>query len=228
MNPAHVRGQAWQMYKTHWRHLLPIALVVYLALSLFALLLTALLGQLGVLAAAFVSLAGVFWLQGAMVVAIEDVRDGRPDLSIGETLSRVRPRMNTLALAGVLAALAIVVGLILLIVPGVILFTLWFAIIPAIVLERAGVFESFGRSMELVRGNFGGTLGLVLLTILILVAAQIAIGVALFWVPDSIQAFVTSLVSNTLIAPFLALVLTLGYYRLRATGEPAVAGAAPV
>ncbi len=227
MSPTTVLGEAWQMYKSHWRHLLPIALVVYLLLSLFALLLAMLLGWLGAIAAAFVSLAGIFWLQGAMVVAIEDVRDGRADLSIGETLSRVRPRMNTLALAGVLAALAIVIGLLLLIVPGVILFTLWFAIVPAIVLERAGVFESFGRSMALVRGNFGSTLGLVILTILILIAAQIAIAIALFWVPDSIQTFVTSVVSNTLIAPFLALVLTLGYYRLRASAPRAVAGAAP-
>jgi hypothetical protein len=36
----------------------------------------------------FVSVAGVFWLQGALVLAVDDVRDGPPDLSISETLDR--------------------------------------------------------------------------------------------------------------------------------------------
>jgi hypothetical protein len=98
------------MYKAHWRHLIPIAFVVYVLISLFALLLVVLLGWFGAFVGALIALAGVFWIQGALVIAIEDVRDGRVDLSIRETLNRVLPRLNTLTLAGLLAAVGITIG----------------------------------------------------------------------------------------------------------------------
>ena len=223
MEAGGVVREAWEMYKTHWRHLLPIALVVYLLLSFFALLLASLLGWLGVIAGAFVSLAGIFWLQGALVVAIEDVRDGRTDLSIRETLSRVRPRLNTLAAAGILAALAITLGLILFIVPGLLLFTWWLLIVPVIVIEGTGVMEAFGRSRALVRGNGWNVFGLIVLTVLILIAAEIVLALLLFWLPDGVRAYVDNVLGNTLIAPFMALAFTLAYYRLRRGEAPAVA-----
>ena len=123
MSPGEVLREAWELYKRHWRHLLPIAFVVYLLLSLFTIVLALLLGWLGVISGVFVSLAGVFWLQGALVIAVEDIRDGRADLSIRETLARVRPRMNTLGVTGIVASIAITIGLLLLIVPGLLLFT---------------------------------------------------------------------------------------------------------
>ena len=39
------------------------------------------------------------------------------------------------------------------IVPGLILITIWAVVAPSIVVEDKGVFEAFGRSRELVRGN---------------------------------------------------------------------------
>jgi len=215
VSAGEVIGEAWDYYKGHWRHLLPIAFVVYLLLSLFTLLLVILLGWFGAIAAAFVALAGVFWLQGALVVAIEDVRDGRADLSIGETLSRVRPRMNTLGLAGILAALGITIGLILLIVPGLILFTIWALIVPVIMLEGASIGQSFGRSRELVRGNGWSMFGLIVLAILILIGVRLLVNIATSPMPDGLDALVADVVTNTLFAPFLALCFTLAYYRLR-------------
>ncbi|MBA2536962.1 MAG: hypothetical protein H0V20_05950, partial [Actinobacteria bacterium] len=179
MSAGEVIGEAWGMYKTHWRHLLPIAFVVYLILSLFTLLLVLLLGPFGAIAGAFVSLAGVFWIQGALVTAVEDIRDGRADLSMGETLSRVRPRLNTLGIAGILAALGITIGLILLIVPGLYLATIWALIVPVIMLEGASVGQAFGRSRELVRGNGWSVFRLIVLVFLILLAAGIVVGIVL-------------------------------------------------
>lgn len=231
MQPGQVLGEAWGLYKAHWRHLLPVAFVVYLLLSLFVLLLVALLSWIGAIAGVFVSLAGVFWLQGTLVVAIEDVRDGRADLSIGETLSRVRPRMNTLGVAGILAASGITLGLLLLIVPGLVLATWWLLIVPVIVLEGQSVFESFGRSRELVRGNGWNVFGLIVLTFLILIAVGIAVGLLLALVlsplPDWVQQYVGDVVSNTIFAPFVALAFTLAYFKLRGAREPLTAPPAP-
>ncbi len=219
MSPGDVLREAWELYRRHWRHLLPIAFVVYLLLGLLVLLLAALLGWLGVIAGVFVSLAGVYWLQGALVIAIEDIRDGRADLSIGETLSRVRPSMSTLGVAGILAAIGISIGLVLLIVPGLLLATWWLLIVPAIVLERRSTFEAFGRSRELVSGYGWNVFGLIVLTFLLLIGVGIALGIVLALVlsplPDALQQYVGDVISNTLIAPFIALAFTLAYYRLR-------------
>ena len=189
MSPTAVLGEAWSLYKSHWRHLLPIAFVVYLLLSLLTLLLVLLLSWLGAIAAAFVSLAGTFWLQGALVMAIEDVRNGRADLSISETLGRVRPRMNALAIGGILASIGITIGFILLIVPGLILLTWWLLIVPVIVLEGRSATESFGRSRELVRGHGWNVFGLIVLTVVILIVAGIIfliLGGVVLWILGTI------------------------------------------
>ena len=219
MSPSDVISEAWALYRRHWRHLVPIALSVYVLLSLFTLLLVFLLGRLGAFASVFVSLAGVFWLQGALVIAVEDIRDGRADLSIRETLARVRPRLNTIAVTGILAALGIFLGILLLVVPGLVLATWWALIIPAIMLERTGVTGAFGRSRELVRGNGWNVFGLIVLLVLILIGAAIVLGVLLALVlapfDDALQRYVGDVVSNTIAAPFIALAFTLAYYRLR-------------
>jgi hypothetical protein len=127
----------------------------------------------------------------------------------------VQPRVWAIAAAGLLAALGILVGLVLLIVPGLVLLTWWSLLVPVLVLEKTEVLESFGRSRELVRGHGWNVFGLIVLTVLILIAVSIVVALALFWLPDSIQAYVSDVVRNTLTAPFIALAWTLVYYRLR-------------
>jgi hypothetical protein len=215
-----VLRQAWEMYKAHWRHLIPIAFVVYLLISLFALLLVVLLGWFGALVGALIGLAGVFWLQGALVIAIDDVRDGRADLSVRETLNRVLPRLNTLTLAGFLAALGITIGFLLLIVPGLILITLWLLIVPAIMLENRGVLESFGRSRQLVSGYGWNVFGVIVLTVLILIAVNIGLSIVAAAFDSRWLDLLLDIASQTATAPFLALAWTITYFELRAIKEP--------
>jgi hypothetical protein len=219
-----VIGQAWEMYKAHWRHLIPIAFVVYVLISLLALLLVVLLGWLGALLGTFVAVAGVFWIQGALVLAVDDVRDGRADLSIRETLERVRPRLNTLTLAGLLAALGITAGFLLLIIPGLVLLTLWLLIVPAIMLEGRAVMESFGRSRELVSGYGWNVFGVIVLTVLILIAVNIGVSIVEGVVDSRWVSLILDIASQTATAPFLALSWTITYYELRSIKEatPAV------
>jgi hypothetical protein len=215
VQPGEVISVSWGMFKAHWRHFIAVAFVFYLLLSLLVLLLTLLLGWLGFVAGVFISIAGIFWLQGALVIAVEDVRDGRADLSIGETISRVRPRLNTLTLAGLLASLCILVGLALLIVPGLYLLTIWSLIVPVIILEGVGVMGSFGRSRELVRGNGWNAFGVIVLTVLVLIAIGIIVRLAFFWLPNDVEEYVVTVVRSSLSAPFAALAWTNMYYRLR-------------
>ena len=218
-----VIGEAWALYKAHWRHLLTFSFVVYVAVSLIGALLAAVLTWLGTIIALLLSLVALFWLQAALVKAVDDVRDGRADLSLGETFAAAREHLSAVLVAGVLAAIGIIVGLILVIVPGLVLMTWWAVIIPAIVLENRSAGESFSRSRELVRGYGWGVFGVIVLMILLLIGFQIVLGLILSPLADWLQSFVAQIVSGTVTAPFIAVVLTLLYLRLRAAKEPAAA-----
>jgi hypothetical protein len=223
VNPTEgVLSEAWAMYKAHWRTLLPIALVVYIALSVINLLLVSTLTWFGALLGTIVSLVGIFWLQGALVRAVEDVRDGRADLSLGDTFERVRPQLGSIIVGGLLAAVGILIGLVLLIVPGLVLLTWWVLVIPVIVLEGLRAGEAFSRSRELVRGHGWSVFGVIVLTLLIVIGVGIVLSLLLLPVAGWLQNFVSNVVSGTLVAPFIALTWTLLYYRLRAAKEPAV------
>jgi hypothetical protein len=214
MQAGAVVREAWELYKGHWRTFVPLALIVYVVLGLVTLVLALLFGVVGALIGGLINIVGVFWLQGALVEAVRDVRDGRQDLSIGETFSRVRPHLPAILVAGLLAGLAIAVGLILLIVPGLFLLTIWCLIIPAIVLEGKSAGESFGRSRELVRGHGWSVFGVIVITLIAIILANIIVSIALIWLPEEVRGFFTSLISNTLVAPFFAVALTLTYYAL--------------
>jgi len=233
-------GQAWELYRAHFRHLVSIAFIMYVIIAILTLVLILLLGNLGALAAVFVGVAAVFWLQGALVIAVDDIRDGRADLTIRQTLEGVRRRINTLSLLGfffvlmfVIALILIVVGFLLFFIPGVALVFVffyflvrWILAVPVIMLEERGVFGGLDRSGELVRGHFWQVLGVVLLTLLVLIGAGIAISLVLSPLPNGLQGLVAQLVSSTLTAPFAALAWTLMYYELRGAPEPALAAAA--
>jgi hypothetical protein len=207
------------MYKAHWRHLLPIAFVVYVAIALLNLVLVLLLTWVGAILGAIVSLIGLFWVQGALVKAVDDIRDGRADLTLGQTFERVRPQLISIIVAGILAAIGVLLGLLLLIVPGLVLLTWWVLIIPVIVLEERRAGEAFSRSREVVRGYGWGVFGVIVLTILIVIGFNIALGIILLPVAEWLQSLLSNIISGTLVTPFIAVAWTLLYFRLRAAKE---------
>ena len=215
-----VIGEAWRLYKAHWRHLLTFSFVVYAGVAVIGALLTILLTWVGAIIAAIISLIAFFWLQGALVKAVDDVRDGEADLSLGQTFAQAREQLSSVAVAAILAGLGIVLGLLLLIVPGLILMTWWAVIIPVVVLENRSAGESFTRSRELVRGNGWGVFGVIVLMVLLLIGFSLVLNIILTPLADWLQSFVSQIVSGTVTAPFVAIVLTLLYFRLRQAKEP--------
>jgi hypothetical protein len=221
VNPTSgVIGEAWETFKAHWRHLVPIALVVYVAVALISLVLVLLLTWFGAILSFIISLIALFWVQGALVRAVEDIRDGRADMSLGETYERVRPQLPAIIVGGLLAGLGIALGLVLLIVPGLILLTWWIVIIPVIVLEERSAGEAFGRSRELVRGHAWSVFGVIVLTILLVIAFNIVLGILLLPVSDWLRSFLSNIIIGTVVTPFVVVTWTTLYYRLRAAKEP--------
>jgi hypothetical protein len=209
------------MYRAHARHLLSIAFVIYVVAAAVEAVLAGLLGVVGALLAAIVGIVAAFLLQAALVKAVEDVRDGRVDLSFGETLQAARPAVARVAVASILTGIAIGIGLILFIAPGLYLLTIWCLIVPVIVLEGAGVGAAFERSRQLVRGHGWQVFGTLVLVFILLLATSAVIGLLLAALPKAAHDFIGSIVSGTLVSPFLALVLTLGYFRLLAADRGA-------
>jgi hypothetical protein len=223
-----VLGEAWATYRRHFPHFILISFVIYLAVAIVTALLSWAAGTFGTIVGGIFSLFGMFLLQAALVKAVQDVRDGRVDLNLQDTISAALPAVGKVAVAAILASIAIAIGFALIIVPGLILLTFWSLIVPWIVIGGAGAFDSFGRSWRTVRGYAWNVFGTFVLVFLILIVFGIVLSVILTALPVGWRSFISSVVSGTLVAPFTAAVVTLIYYRLTAAhGEAAEPGMAP-
>jgi hypothetical protein len=216
-----VLSEAWDLYRRFAGHFLLIAFAIYVITAVLVGLLS--LGKIpGAIIGGIISFAATYVVQASLIKAVQDVRDGRVDLDLSETVRAAGPFILPVIGAAILAGIGITIGFALLIVPGLILLTYWCLIIPFIVLGGAGVFEAFGRSMRTVRGYAWRVFGTYVLVFLILIAFAIVLGIVLRLLPVFLRTFVNSVVTGTLISPFLALVATLIYYRLTAAhaGQP--------
>ncbi len=192
--------------------LMPAAAVVFVLTGILTTLLVAAspgLALLGLL----VSLVATTLFTGMIVELVADVRDGRRDASVGGLLRAVTPVLGQLILVGFVAAIAIVVGLVLLIVPGVILITIWSVAAPVIVLERPPGLGALSRSRELVRGNgwqvFGAILVLIILVAVVSRAIEFGAESA-----GSGAGLATTVVLGVLTAPISALAQAVLYFEL--------------
>jgi len=228
MNPlAGVLGESWQLYRTYARHLLTISVIVYVVAGIVAAVLELTGGLFGTLLGFLVTIVAAFLLTAALVKAVQDVRDGRADLSVGQTLSAATPLIGPVAIASILAGIGITIGLFLLIIPGLFLITIWCLIVPAIVLEGASPFDSFSRSWQLVKGSFWNVFGLLVMVFLILFAADIVLALIFSPLPHFLGHFLSSVVGGTLVAPFIAVVTTLMYFRLSGVAVSTSAASSP-
>jgi hypothetical protein len=210
-----VLGEGWGLYRRFAGHFLLISFVIYLITAVLVALLS-LIGIAGALIGAVISFAATYVVQASLIKAVQDVRDGRVDLDLSQTVRAAGPYILPVIGASILAGIGVTIGFILLIVPGFILLTYWCLIVPFIVLGGSGVFASFGNSWRTVRGYAWRVFGTYVLVFLILIAFAIVLGFILILLPLWLRSFVNNLVTGTLISPFLALVATLIYYRLTA------------
>ena len=211
-----VLGQAWSLYTRNAGRLIVVAAIVFGFLSLVQAAIDS-SGQRALLAvAAGVTILGALWLQGALVVVVEDIRDGKVDLTIREVFRRVEPRLWTLLAVGIIAAIGVAGGLILFIIPGLVLLTFWSVTVPAVILENRGVVDAFRRSMRLVSGDAWRVFAIVLITVAFATIIATVIIVVLSPLPRFFDIYVSGVVANSITMPFVALAWTVMFYDLRA------------
>jgi hypothetical protein len=219
-------GETFSTYRQNVGPLLGSAIVVFLVVGLVSALLQSTDSVAIALIAAIVQLAGHALYTGFVVKLVQDVRDGRRDDTVGDLFSAAAPAILPLIAFGILFALGVGIGLVLLIVPGLILLTFWSLGSPAIVVEGAGPIEAFGRSWRLVRGQAWSVFATLLVALLIVIGVGIVFGILAAPIGDGEAAtYVASILSSAITAPIFALAVTIMYFDLG--GDRNAAGPAP-
>jgi hypothetical protein len=239
--------RTFHLYRNNFGLFVGIAAVAYLPLFIVRIIfgvlqISALKGHvsaavgvvIGALAAVLCYLVSVAAAQAATVTAVSSVYLGRA-LTVGETYSRVKDKILRVALAMIGMGIGIFIGLLLLIVPGIILFLMWALTIPVVVLEDADLFEALRRSRELTAGHRGRVFLIVLLFALLtylftmlwdvplalmlfrggIQSAQQRMTNPAFTIASNSMAFVT----EALLTPLMTIAFSLMYYDERVRKE---------
>jgi hypothetical protein len=223
LDTARVFERIFEIYREQFTLLIPAALVVFVPVAVVSgLIYSGDVGILGALIVAAIGTIATYWFQGMVVEAARDILDGRRDHSVGSLVRSAAPVVVPLLIAGILAGLAIGIGLLLLIVPGLFLLTIWAVLAPVIVIERRDVMAAFGRSRALVRGNGWQVFGVIVVLFLLQLVVTGVIQAIANSVADSVVGYsVADLLVRLIVAPLSALAAAVLYFELKALhGEP--------
>jgi hypothetical protein len=159
------------------------------------------------------SLVGTAVVQGALVEAVDQERKHRTGGLFQATWKRAGALLGVSLLTGVGVGL----GLFLLVIPGLVLFTRWSLAVPAVMLEGRSPRDAMRRSRELVQGR-GWQVFAVFLTV------TVAAGLVSFLLErllvDAVGLWLSLTVASTLTTPFAAHALNVVYYRVVDPGKP--------
>jgi len=155
-------------------------------------------------------------LQASLIVASANDLAGKP-VNFSECVSRAVAKLFPLIGLGIVVAIGVSIGLLLLIVPGIILYLMWMIAVPAMMVESLGVSASLSRSSALTKGSRWKLLGLIVVFLIFSTIVGIPIGVLSMISPSM------SVVSGALISAVSAAVGAAGiaavYIELRGSKE---------
>jgi hypothetical protein len=180
-------------------------------------------------------LTGTF-LSGFLTVVMGKAVLGRP-VSFGDAVKELKSRFAPLLGVTVLYSLAVVAGAILCLIPAIPVYVFFALASPALILERSTVGQAFGRSRKLVSGSFWRVFGILLLAFLISLLITIVIGIPFNLGSGAFDSFINpgdvaelstgamilqsvgTIIAQTIVTPFVALVTVLVYIDQRMRKE---------
>jgi len=223
---ADVLVKAFDLYKADWQQYLLVAALLVVPVSLV---------QLGALqaipdastdpvtfsgGALFASLIGVILtliaqlvVTGALTRSGVGALVGQP-VSASEGLRNGMNRIGGLLLVIILEALAVLAGLIVLVIPGLIIAVLLAVSVPSFIVEDVRGRAALSRSWNLVKPVFWHVVGVVLLTALFTGIAASILG--RIGGTSIVGQWLFSTIGTLLVTPFSALVSAVLYVELRA------------
>jgi hypothetical protein len=168
----------------------------------------------------------VLWIVGTTVTGIviknasDQIEKGGSNLNV--SFNFAVSKLPSLLAAQFIAGILIILGFFLFIVPGIIVAIMFSLILPTIIIEQKGVFESLGRSRNLVSNRWMKTflLGLILGIIVFIVnsAANFLAG-PLSAIHPIANSLTTSIIS-AFVSPLYPIAITYLYYAMLAREKP--------
>lgn len=164
---------------------------------------------------------------GMVVKGASDVIEkGKGNLQ--ESFSFALSRLPSLLVASIITGVLILVGIFLFVIPGIILMIMFSLVVPTIIIEQKGAFDSLGRSSKLVRHRWLNTFALLIVISLIVVVISLITSFALLpgylylaappfenGIVIAIRLIITSIIVS-FVSPILPLAQTLLYYSMAA------------
>jgi hypothetical protein len=142
---------------------------------------------------------------------------GQP-LRPGEAFSRALARFFPLLGLAILYGLGIMLGSMLLVVPGLILLVMWAVAVPVCVVEGLGPVASLGRSRELTKGHRWKIFGLLALLLIVSAVGNKLVGLILSPV-GIMAAALGTVIWAALLGAFWHCVIIMAYHDLRVAKE---------
>jgi hypothetical protein len=239
MNAGELLDRTFFLYRKHFIVLVSIVALPQLLLLLFNLVHLALRSS-GFRASAIlyqlvlivVSALLMLLSQAATMIAVSDLHLGK-QARIGNSFAGVKDCLVEIIIISILVGLGVMVGLVLLIIPGIMIGLAWSLAVPIAVIEREGPLDAIPRSARLTKGS-RSRIFLILLLVLVfrtvvwllfqvpvLVFAALAVSqrpaILPAWI--SIYSLVASFCSLSLAMPISTIAIALIYYDLRVRKE---------
>lgn len=226
MSVSAILGDAFDVYRLLFRRSVATAAVVY-----------AVLGVIGYVAelsddstwswvlglvALVLGFAGPVLVQGALVQIVRNVHEGTRPESIRAILRSAGSRIGSLVWASIVYGIGLVVGLLLLVAPGLLAAARWCLMAPLIMLEDADAREARHASSAMVRGKTWTVLGAIVVAFLLTTIAPTALGLRYGYESYGVEQALFDLAWSSLTAPFHAHVLTVIYYKLADPERPII------
>lgn len=222
-----VLSDAFSLYGAHFAALVGVGVVIYLISGIIQ-------GVLGEpnkwylsLIGTIVSFAATAIYTGFVVKLVQDARDGVRDATVGDLVSAAMPSIVPLVLMSIIFGIAVAIGFLLLIIPGLILLTLWAVSAPSVVVEGRGPVEALGRSYELVKGQGWNVFGVIVCVFLIILVAFILVGIIGGAIGGVVGFVIVAIIAQALTLPVYALVSSVLFFELGGGAEAPVAGVEP-
>lgn len=215
-------GEALRLYRLLFVRSVTVAAFVYGVVALAEIVHHVTSGAPAALISLFIfllTIAGPAFVQGALVVLVRNIHEGRRAAPIGELVRETRPKLLRLIGASFVYAFGVAAGLVLLIVPGLVAAARWSLMPPIVMFEDRRISEARRRSSVLVKGY--GPPVFVCILIGALLVVPVAVYLAFSGFSFGTRTF-AGFVLSSLTAPFEAHVLTALYYRRADPQSPVI------
>jgi hypothetical protein len=152
IHPASVIRRTLTLYRHQASVWLPAAMVVFGIVGLLAAAGRA-ISPLLLYVSFLISNIAIALFTGMVVGLVSHVQHGESNTSVRNLWESIAPVLGRLVLVGVVTGIGIFIGFIVIIIPGLVLVTIWSVATPVVVREQPTGLRALGRSRDLVRGN---------------------------------------------------------------------------